>query len=258
MKIELRDPKLKYPRHVREEKIRLVLDWLLEFRFSSIPVLAERLGQTAVNANRFFNGMLEDGLIQKFSNVHTKHYKYVMLTSAGVSYLEAEGRDVSSAIVRTAQIGRYSRIIHDLSVQACLVKHLDEYSEIIYERNLQYDTADRPDAVAVSKKHGYKVAIEFERWRKDKKRIYQVLMTHAGNLIKKRYSGVFYYFEHKADMEHYKKLFDEESWPVYKRQAKTGKVVQTGQADFKPGDVKNLRQVFVFTHEPTSGDMSSG
>src|SRR5690606_20062500 len=54
MIVESRNPDLKYPRHVREEKVMLVLDWLLEFRFSSIPILAARLGQTAVNANRFF------------------------------------------------------------------------------------------------------------------------------------------------------------------------------------------------------------
>lgn len=254
MIVESRNPDLKYPRHIREEKVMLVLDWLLEFRFSSIPILAARLGQTPVNANRFFRRMLDDGLIQAFANVHTKHYRYVMLTAAGVSYLEAEGRDVSKAITRTARLGRYSRIIHDLSVQACLVRNLDEYAEVIYERNLDYDTQERPDAVVVSKQHGYSIAIEFERWRKDRKRILQVLLSHADNLIKKRYSGVYYYFEHEADRAHYKKIFDQPIWPAYKKESRSGKVVKTNRADFKPDEVQNLRRVFLFRHAPVRGD----
>ena len=47
MRIEHRDPTLTYPRAVREEKLRLVLDWLLEFRMSSFELLARRLGLTS-------------------------------------------------------------------------------------------------------------------------------------------------------------------------------------------------------------------
>ena len=39
MRIERRDPTLTYPRPIREEKRRLVLDWLLEFQFSSVDLL---------------------------------------------------------------------------------------------------------------------------------------------------------------------------------------------------------------------------
>ena len=44
MLIEKRDTSLKYPKAIKEEKTRLVLDWLLEFRFSSIDLLAKRIG----------------------------------------------------------------------------------------------------------------------------------------------------------------------------------------------------------------------
>ena len=55
LKYETRNLDLKYPRAVKDDKTRLVLDWLLEFRFSSIELLSKRIGQTAMNANRFFN-----------------------------------------------------------------------------------------------------------------------------------------------------------------------------------------------------------
>lgn len=44
MRIEHRDLTLTYPRAIRDDKRRLVLDWLLEFPCSSIERLAWRLG----------------------------------------------------------------------------------------------------------------------------------------------------------------------------------------------------------------------
>ena len=44
MRIEHRDPALTYTRAIREDKRQLVLDWLLEFQFSSVELLARRLG----------------------------------------------------------------------------------------------------------------------------------------------------------------------------------------------------------------------
>lgn len=255
MKVLSRNPELKYPRHIRQEKVMLVLDWLLEFRFSTIPVLAARIGQTPVNAHRFFRSMLDDGLIQAFANVHTKHYRYVMLTAAGVSYLEAEGRDISGAVTRTARLGRYARIVHDLSVQACMVKRLEAFEEVIAEHNLGMDFNERPDVVAIHKDFKYPIAFEFERWRKDRKRIFHTLRMHARNLEQRRYSGVYYLFENQADMRHYQTLFDEAVWPSYRRQPHTGKVVASGEPDYRPDSVLNLRKVFRFIHDPVSGDL---
>ena len=60
MRIERRDPTLKYPRAVREEKRRLVLDWLLEFQFSSVDLLAHRLGLTPQSSYKFFRALLDE------------------------------------------------------------------------------------------------------------------------------------------------------------------------------------------------------
>ena len=250
MIVENRSPELKYPRAIRQEKIRLVLDWLLEFRFSTIPVLAARLGQSPMNANRFFRSMLSDGLIQEFSNVHTKHYRYVMLAAAGIAYLEAEGRDISGAINRPARLGKYSRIIHDLAVQTAAITFLSDFSEIVSERNVQWESAGKPDLLAFSIKNRKWVALEYERWRKGKNRIFMVLSEHARNLMKKRYAGVYYLFEHEADRKHYLDLFNETHWPQYTRKASTGKVTETRKAPFEPDRVENLRAVFTFRHMP--------
>ena len=59
MRIERRDPTLKYPRAIREEKLRLVLDWLLEFQFSSVDLLARRLGLTYQSSYKFFRALIK-------------------------------------------------------------------------------------------------------------------------------------------------------------------------------------------------------
>lgn len=252
MIIEHRDPNLKYPRAIKDEKTRLVLDWLLEFRFSSIDILAARIGQTPTNANRFFNGLLKDGVIQSFKNVHTKNQRYVMITSAGVSYLEALGRDVSHAVTRVANLGRYSQIIHDLSVQAVVLPRLSSYSEAIWDRHITFASQhDRPDVILKAEKNGsdFWSAIEFERWRKDRKRIFMSFINHAKHFENKHYAGVYYVFQSEADCSYYKKLFDEKEWPQYERKSKSGQI-KSLESNFIPDTVQNLRKRFVFRYEP--------
>ena len=66
MIVEERDLSLTHPWLVNKDKIKIVLDWLLEFHFSTIDLLAERIGQKKTNANRFFNKLISDGLVQVF------------------------------------------------------------------------------------------------------------------------------------------------------------------------------------------------
>lgn len=249
MLIEQRDTSLKYPKAIKEEKTRLVLDWLLEFRFSSINLLAKRIGSNSVNSNRFFNSLLRDGVIQAFKNVHTKNERYVMLTTAGLSYLEVLGRDISKSTTRVQHLGRYSQIIHDMAVQYAVLNRIDQFKEVIWDRHIDLpEHQEKPDAILLSPK-GYWVALEYERWRKDTKRIFISFLNHSNALSAKHYAGVLYLFDREADYKHYQKLFDSAEWPRYKRETKSGKI-RTLDSSFKPDDVKNLRKCFIFSHEP--------
>jgi hypothetical protein len=254
MIIEQRDSSLKYPLAIKDEKIRLVLDWLLEFRFSSLDILSARLGQSTVNSNRFFNALLDSGIIQAFKNVHTKNQRYVILTSAGVSYLEAMGRDISIATTRVANLGRYSQIVHDLSVQISVLNRLDRYSEVIWDRNITFGTQhDKPDAVLKLAENGavFWSALEFERWRKDRKRIYITFYNHAQHIADKHYTGVYYVFQLEADCKYYQGLFNEEKWPRFERKTKTGQF-NALKTDFVPESIPDIRKRFVFLYEPVS------
>ena len=97
------------------------------------------------------------------------------------------------------------------------------------------------------------MALEYERWRKETKRIYLSFMNHARALIKRHYSGVYYLFDREPDLVYYQTLFAAPAWPEYHYNRKTGKITVAGK-DFNPDSVKNLRNCFLFIHEPVDGD----
>ena len=251
MRIEHRDPTLKYPRAVREEKRRLVLDWLLEFQFSSVELLAQRLGLTCQSSYRFFRSLLDDQIIQHVKSVHTNQVRYVRLTKAGVDLLQVAGRDVAHAHTQPSRLNRYAHIMHDLAVQRAVLKRLDLYDEVIWDQHINLpEQCDNPDVLLHAPK-GYWVAFEYEHWRKEDKRIYLSFMNHARALIKRHYSGVYYLFDREPDLVHYQTLFAAPAWPEYQYNRKTGKITPTG-THFQPDAIERLRDCFLFIHEPHS------
>ena len=241
-----RDKSLTYPRAIKQDKLRLVLLWLLEFRFSSIEILANRIGQTPTNANRFFNSLIADKLIADFKNVHTKGERYFILTSAAASYLEAEDYDISNAVTRAGNFGRYSTIVHDLAVQRLVLDRLSKYNEVIADKNIDtLELHERPDALLRTHNNMW-VAFEFERWRKSKDRIYFTFMNHVTALVKKKaYSGVYYFFDKEVDRKRYLELFSEPEWPRYKREQKSGRL-KLLEKPFNPDSIEQLRKCFIF------------
>ena len=256
MRIERRDPTLTYPRAVREEKRRLVLDWLLEFQFSSVDLLARRLGLTYQSSYKFFRSLLDDQIIQPFKSVHTNQARYLMLTKSGVDMLQVAGRDVSKAQTLTSRLNRYSHIMHDLAVQRAVLKRLDHYDEVIWDKHITLpDQYEKPDALMHSPKN-YWVALDYERWRKEDKRIYLSFMNHAKALMKRHYSGVYYLFDREHDLVHYQTLFAAPAWPEYNYNRKTGKITPAG-TNFQPDTIEQLRDCFLFIHEPHTHTLDS-
>ena len=256
MRIEHRDPSLTYPRAVREEKRRLVLDWLLEFQFSSVEILARRLGLTSHSSYKFFRSLLNDEFIQPFKSVHTHQARYLMLTKTGVDVLKAAGRDVAHAHTQPSRLNRYAHLMHDLAVQHAVLTRLAHYDEVISDKHITIpEQYEKPDALLHSPKN-YWVALDYERWRKEDKRIYLSFMNHARALIKRHYSGVNYLFDREADLVHYQTLFAAQEWPEHQYNRTTGKITPAG-THFNPDTIEHLRDCFLFLHEPHSNTMDS-
>ncbi len=253
MRIEHRDLTLTYTRAIRDHKRRLVLDWLLEFQFSTVELLARRLGATTRSSYDFFRSLLEQHLIKEFKNVYTHQARYLMLAKTGVDLLQVAGRDVAHAHTQTSRLNRYAHLMHDLAVQRAVLKRLDHYDEVIWDKHITIpEQFEKPDALLHSPKH-YWVALDYERWRKETKRIYLSFMNHARALIKRHYSGVYYLFDREHDLVHYQTLFAARAWPDYQYNRTSGKITPLGK-DFNPDSIKNLRNCFLFIHEPVDGN----
>lgn len=250
MRIEHRDRTLTSPRAIHAEKRRLVLDWLLEFRFSSITLLAQRIGSTRRGMADFFRALVAANHVQSFTNVYTDHHRLLMLTRTGATLLhETAQRPIDNAHLHVKRMHRYAHILHDLAVQRAVLKRLDDYDAVIWDQHIQIpEQHEKPDLLMRSPK-GFWMAFEYERSRKENKRIYISLLNHARAIINRHYSGVFYLFERQSDLVHYKTLYDADEWPEYHYNRKTGTITSPLRA-FKPDSVKNLRKCFFFSHEP--------
>ena len=249
MRIVHRNRALKYPRAICREKQQLVLDWLLEFRFSSFPLLARRLGLTCQSSYKFFRLLRKNGLVQRFTHDYYNHEKYYMLTRAGADVLHEAGRDRAKAWIFPSRLIRRPNIPHDLAVQQAAIRRLDHYKEVISEHHITIpEPFHRPDMLMRNHKDFW-IAFEYERTRKHTKRIFISFNNHAQAIIKRHYHATYFLFARESARAYYQKLFDSTEWPEYKVNRQTGKIFRLYET-FQPDTVTNLRTCFRFIHEP--------
>ena len=249
MRIVHRNPLLKYPRAICREKLQIVLDWLLEFRFSSFALLAQRLGQTCHTSYKFFRLLRDNGLVQRFTHVHSNHAKYYMLTRAGAAFLHEAGRDSANACTSPSRLIRYPHILHDLAVQQAAICRLNHYTELIADHHITIpEPFHRPDMLMRNPKDFW-IAFEYERSRKQTERIFISFNNHAQAIINKHYHGTYFLFDRESVRAYYQKLFDAKKWPQYDYNRATGKITSK-KTPFQPDTVTNLRKCFLFIHEP--------
>ena len=257
MHIEHRDPTPKYPHAIREEKTLLVLDWLLEFRWSSFELLATRLDMRSKTSYKFFRALVEEGLIQIFKSVPAKIARCFLLTRRGATQLQDAGRDISHAHTSPAGVTHDATIGHDLAVQAAVLRRRHQYDEVIWKPHITLpEPFEKPD-VLLRLPQGAWVALDYERQRKDDSRIYIAFRNHAEAIMNQHYGGVHLLFDRPADLKRYRTLFDAEAWPEYDFNRKKGKITAL-TTTFKPDTVPKLRQCFVFILEGAVTPAPSG
>lgn len=252
MLIELRDKDEKRPQVIKSQKTRILLKWLLEFRFSTFDVLSTVLESNTVNLNRFFNSLIDDGLIQVMTNVHTgARVRFVMLTKSGVDYLSNVGVDTTNVRVRHSDFKRYSKVAHDIGVQRFVAGQVKNLIQVIWDKNIVVaEGEERPDALIQHKNERW-AAVQYERWSKESSRIYHLLYQHAKAREAKKYNGVIFVFDNSADLSTYQKAFDNREWPVYKRDYKKGHMTKLG-VTYTPDENSDIRKSFIFHVLPTN------
>ncbi|EAT10685.1 hypothetical protein HF888_16300 (plasmid) [Bermanella marisrubri] len=248
MIVHKRDADLKYPLAIKEEKTKLVLSWLLEFRFSTFEVLAGRLGQPVANANRFFNSLLDDGFIRTFKNSMVPNTRFVMLTSKGGERLSILLGEEVRPYTRLSTFAKSTKIAHDLSVQFMVLRWIDDVDEVVWDHNIagvhELPSYSRPDALMKSTK-GFWWALELERTRKSESRVFFSLYNHVLNIRNGCYVGVRYVFNSHAVCDFYRKVFEQDAWPLFDRDGRSGRLKRTS-GFFKPSNVKNIDKIFDF------------
>ena len=231
---------------MKDEKMVIVFSWLLEFRFSTPKILTNVLGLSITSTPRFFSGLIKNGFIKVLKNVHTDKERLFMLTQLSVDFLNAREIDVSNAVTKAGRLERYSMILHDIGVQNFVFSKISTCSEVVWDTNIvDIDSKCRPDALMKISSNGQFVGIEYERWRKNLKRIYSSFVNHSNQMIDGHYKGVYFIFNSESDRIHYQELFNSERWPLFSQHARTGRLSHTGQF-FYPDKIENLRRGFVF------------
>lgn len=247
MEIKYRSEGLAYPRAIKQEKLEIIYAWLREFKFSSAEVLSEVLESRPESCARFFRELRSEGWLKSFRNEHTGAAPYLCLSSKALAWAETWGYPREGAMTKTDNLCRTSQVLHDLLVQRAVLREIatKRYTSVIYEPTL---AESRPDAILTRAEGLLKIAIELERWQKNEAGMYTSFYAHAKAIVDRVYAGTIFYFRNQTDAEAYKRRFEQEEWPIFKRIK--GRITKT-DAKFRPSDIDGLQRCFAFSVLPT-------
>lgn len=215
-----------------------VMLWLHEFHISSVPLLARLVGLPPSRRDKrtcgLFQRMADMQLIVLGKHPAFRQDQLVMAGPAASQWIWRHGFDLAFNL-NEGLMQTHRQLLHDLSVQAALIKRIESAVEILGEHQLVVDKSSRwlaeggermnkPDAL-IRRARGGMLAIEYEMTRKAKGRIYQAFQSHALALHNKLYQGVVYLFPNEGVMKSYVDLFNEPLWPIYTRDRLKGHVV---------------------------------
>ncbi|RZA13268.1 MAG: hypothetical protein EOP10_30040 [Proteobacteria bacterium] len=221
MRFNRRDKALTVCRAMRSEKVLIVLDWLCEFRMSNAEILSSRLEISITNAFKLLADMQSSRMILAFENVHTRGMRLFGLAEGGVRHLSAWGRDTQKAVVKASNLARSTTVIHDLCVQRITLHLAEKFKcvEVIWDLNIKTTRSLRPDAILVTADQ-YVAALEFDRTAKNLPQFFERLVNSYEAIRDNEFNALFIAVESSAVMKRYQALFDQEEWPVYRKNEK--------------------------------------
>lgn len=242
MQIKRRTPGLAHPPAIRREKLELLFHWLKEWKFSTLPILAQMLESRPDSCKRFFRELRDEGWLKEFRNEHTGGALYLCLGAKAVLWAETWSIEHGGIAQKVDTLQRSAQVLHDLFVQQAVLSEIatGRYTEVFSEPTV---AASRPDALLV-RSDGLKIALEMERWQKNEGGMYASFYAHCRAIIERSYNGTIFYFRGQTDLEAYKRRFDEEEWPVFEK--KKGRTMRT-DSRFRPSATEGLRQCFRFS-----------
>jgi hypothetical protein len=213
-----------------QEKTEFVIAWLVEFRFSTIEILAAYLGLTPQDSSRFFKSLLEKKIIVRFENIYYDKADLVRLGPAGAKLFDTNLPKHITSLLRSDIFEKHERIRHDIELQKSLMYYVPKSFEIISEWNIKVlEKSKRPDALVFMT--DFPTAIEFEKTRKSPARIYQAFWYYFEALNELDFDEVHFIFPDKSIRNYYQSLFEKQSWPEF---------YSLSQEDFSSGRFQNV------------------
>jgi DNA-binding MarR family transcriptional regulator len=232
------------------EKLKIVLELLLQFHFSTRELILERLGLATHSHHDYFKGLEKKGILRR-TDVYSLRTRFIyILTPAGKELAYTLLTD--SPIQYSTDINKvnHTTLRHDLAVQKSVICRLKDYDSYASEKNLGVlleGSNKLPDACLI--KNAEKTMLEVELTPKNDKRIFRALVAHAESLIKNQYQKVIYIFPTKTLRDYYYQRFTQTAWPTYLQDEKGLWVRQP--RDLLPDSHPLLRSQFEFLYDLT-------
>jgi DNA-binding MarR family transcriptional regulator len=212
------------------EKVLLVLLWLLEWRVSSIEMAAARIGLTPTACTRFFKKLLARNLIERIKIIDCDKRDLIILGPKGHKMLGTSDIAYAAEINRVRKYTKKQTIKHDLAAQKIALKMLPGAMEIISDFNVKLEEK-KPDVLVyrwnAARDEADIVAVEMEATAKDRDGIFFMLHTYLKLIEEKKVDEVRFYFLTKDDMTKYLRYFNRDMWPTTGKKKIKGATVPT-------------------------------
>jgi len=220
---------------INHDRQRLLMCWIIEFRFTTWQIAIDLLGMKQSNGYRWLGKMADMGLIEPVEAILGG--RLMVLTAKGLK-AAVSGSFVPDGTTRTtpAMITGSLSVLHDLNVQRCVITRMKQsryhVASVSSAASLgQAKNGLRPDALIEYQVNADKPAmieaIEFERTAKSRGRVYGLLGQYQRAMKKGLCNQVIFVFDDLRVAKLYVSIYQEDEWPVVKKTA-SGQVKKTG------------------------------
>lgn len=235
------------PKSRAEEKLKVVLEMLIDFHYSTRELILAKLKLATNSHHRYFSSLEKKKIIRKVGAPSIRSNYVYMLTSYGVELANEKISILSPYQIDGNKIN-HSNLRHNLAIQRAVISMVDNYDVFIPERRLPHlnlNDEKRPDGCL--EKNGVRTMLEIELTAKTDQRIFRALVAHAKAINKNHYSKVIYIFPSLSLANYYTTRYQSTEWPTY-TQNERGVWIRS-EDSFKPDNFLGLRNAFEFLTE---------
>lgn len=201
------------------EKEKILLRWLLLFDYTNRKLVSKLLGVSDGALSQFYRALNRSGLISVVRDPISisSSVKLIVLTKSGFERALTINDDFDiDSLVLKRHIPT-SMVRHNLVIQSVLLDSGVDSFSVLSEKIIKKKFSNVqvvPDAIIAE--NGVRVGLEIELTRKKPNRVYYKFQQQIGylNSSSNIYEKVYWFFESESLLANYKRIFDQEKWPL--------------------------------------------